>query len=197
MLKFKVGDKIKCVKSGRLARDGEVYTVADIWHGRYQSKSQYLRVAERLESHPHHAYCVDQFELVQDEPTYLTPEQVLQYFKEGRQGELEYFNPLRSTWKPYNDMGVYRVNDLFNSRWRVKPLPKTIDYYGTELPKPIDISKLGGSTVVYVPQLHRGTVNPITVASAKKYHFYKDALHFSTESDAKLVIDTLLKPFKQ
>lgn len=192
MSKFKIGDKVRCVRSYKdHVIEGCVYTVLDV------TGDMYLHVDTGDRIIGVGGYAADRFELVQDESEHLTPEQVLQYFKEGREGELEYFNPLRSAWKPYNDMGVYMINDLFNSHWRVRAVPKTIDYYGTELPKPIDISKLDGSTVVYVPQLHRGTVNPITVDRAKKYHFYKDALHFSTESDAKLVLDTILKPFKQ
>lgn len=189
MLKFKVGDKIKLVEvAGTIdLTEGKVYEVVYVGQDNYQHIID--DIGERS------WWRGSRFELVSSE--YLTPEEALQYFKEGRQGELEYIRPRCETWKVYNDIGVYMINDLFDSRWRVKPVPKTIDYYGTELPKPIDISTLDGSTVVYVPQLHRGAVNPITVARAKEYHFYEDALHFSTYEDAILVLDTLLKPFKQ
>ena len=188
MLKFKTGDKIKLVDAeGTIdMTEGKVYEIVGV------TPEGYPYIIDDVGDQGW--WNARRFKLV---PEYLTPEQVLQYFKEGRQDELEYFNPLRSAWKPYNDMGVYMINDLFNSRWRVKPVPKTIDYYGTELPKPIDISTLDGSTLVYVPQLHRGTVNPISVARAKKYHVHKDALYFSSYADAKLVLDTLRKPFKQ
>lgn len=197
MSKFKIGDEVKFSKRLYIAVDfdiGDTFRVTAV-----KCNGNNIEITPIDSKHrPFGTYTVDQFELVQNEPEYLTPEQVLQYFKEGRQGELECSSKVKASgWAellPNEDMYISQINER---KWRIKPVPKTINYYGTELPKPIDISKLDGSTVVYVPQIHRGTVNPITVERAKKYHFYKDALHFSTYEDAILVLDTVLKPFKQ
>ena len=187
MLKFKVGDKIKLVEvAGTIdLTEGKIYEVI------YVGQDGYPRIIDDIGERSW--WRGSRFELVSSE--YLTPEQVLQYFKEGRQGELEYFNPLRSAWKPYNDMGVYMINDLFNSRWRVKPVPKTIDYYGTELPKPTtktEAIKLG-LVEVYTVQLATMIVRGVSLDHIGE----SGVLCWASESDAKLVLDTLLKPFKQ
>ena len=190
MSKYKVGDVVR--RTGEdcaNVRKGMTYTVSGLSDA---GDTLYLGFGDK-------GYCSYNFELVQDESEYLIPEQVFKALQDKQ--ELQYMYEYTTGTGDYvvgwRDCSNPQFANILNRNWRIKPVPKTIDYYGTELPKPIDISKLDGSTVVYVPQLHRGTVNPITVARAKKYHFYKNALHFSTESDAKLVIDTLLKPFKQ
>lgn len=196
MLKFKVGDKIKYVKSWGLTRGGEVYTVADIWHGRYQTKSQYLRVVENLESYPHHSYGADKFELVTEEPEYLTPEQVLKALQDDpTKVEVQY--GISGEFVSVDTVHPITYTDITQGKWRFKQVPKTIDYYGTELPKPIDISDLDDSTEVYLVNLNLGKIYTVTVDRAKMTHLSKTALHFSTYEDAILVLDTILKPFKQ
>lgn len=192
MLKFKVGDKIICNSSSGSLKVGKIYTVAKIWKCRWLPEREYLQVLELLDEFEGHSYDVDSFELAIE---YLTPEQVLQYFKEGRQDELEYIQPNGVT---LNNMTEYTgLKYLFEGEWRVKSVPKTIDYYGTELPKPIDISDLDDSTEVYLVNLNQGKIYTVTVDRAKMTHLSKTALHFSTYEDAKLVLDTILKPFKQ
>lgn len=188
MSKFKIGDKIKLVDAEGTVdmTEGKVYEVVGFSSGGDPN------VIDDIGDQG--AWYARRFELVTE---YLTPEQVLQYFKEGRQGELEYFNPLRSAWKPYNDMGVYMINDLFNSHWRVKPVPKTIDYYGTELPKPItkDEAMSLGLDVVYKIILGLGTKGVICVSSLATGS--GDHLYFKSREDALLVREAILKPFKQ
>lgn len=191
MIKFKVGDAIKLVEvAGTLdLTEGKVYEVI------YVGQDGYPHIIDDIGERSW--WRASRFELVSSE--YLTPEQVFKALqdKQELQYQYEYTTPTGDHVVGWRDCSNPQFANILNRNWRIKPVPKTINYYGTELPKPIDISKLDGSTVVYVPQLHRDTVNPITVERAKKYHFYKDALHFSTYEDAILVLDTLLKPFKQ
>lgn len=190
MSKFKIGDKVRCIKSYRdHITIGCTYEVLDVTGGMYL----HVDTGDRIIGVG--GYAADRFELVQAESEYLTPEQVLQYFKEGRQSELEYIQPNGIT---LNNMTEYTgLKYLFEGEWRIKSVPKTIDYYGTELPKPIDISDLDESTIVYIPQLHRNSVYSMEVWEVKRLPYYGGSLHFSTYADARLVLDTIRKPFKQ
>lgn len=187
MSKFKIGAKVRCVKRYRdHVIEGRVYTVLDV------TGDMYLHVDTGDRIIGVGGYAADRFELVQDEPEYLTPEQVLQYFKEGRQGELERTSPDHIQW----EMASMNTHfwTVFNYKWRVKPVPKTIDYYGTELPKNItrEEAECEGLTTVY---RHRMGLEGVINTDVE--HMHKDRLYFRTEADAKLVLDTLLKPFKQ
>lgn len=134
---------------------------------------------------------MDQFELA--DPA-LTPEEVLQYFKEGRQHELVYSKYFANGWStlhPDEDMYIYQI---FKRTWRVKPAPKTINYYGTEIPKPVTKAEAvaEGLATVYRPQLvGEFKVEDVAVGFMLDYNIY-----FRTESEASQVVEVLLKPFK-
>ena len=187
MSKYKVGDVVR--RTGEdcaNVRKGMTYTVSGLSDA---GDTLYLGFGDK-------GYCSYNFELVQDEPEYLTPEQVLQYFKDGRQDELECSSKVKASgWAemlPNEDMYVSQINER---KWRVKPVPKTIDYYGTELPKPItkaEAIELGLKEVytVRLPTMFVGAVH-------LDYIGWSGVLCWATEDDAKLVLDVMLKPFKQ
>lgn len=186
MLKFKAGDKIKCIDARCTDNmtQGKVYTVTKVMN----DGDPYVLndVGEQ------DWWAARRFELVSE---YLTPEQVLQYFKEGRQDELEYIQPNGVT---LDSMSEYTgLKYLFEGKWRVKSVPKTIDYYGTELPKPItkaEAKKLG-LTAVWKLILGLGNYNAKMIINLDLD--IGDNLYFKSESDALVVREAILKPFKQ
>lgn len=191
MLKFKVGDKIKLVEvAGTIdLTEGKVYEV--VYVGQDNCPHIIDDIGERS------WWRGSRFELVSSE--YLTPEQVFKALqdKQELQYMYEYTTGIGDYVVGWRDCSNPQFANILNRNWRIKPVPKTIDYYGTELPKPIDISDLDESTVVYIPQLHRNSVYSMEVWEVKRLPYYGESLHFSTYADARLVLDTIRKPFKQ
>lgn len=187
MLEFKAGDKIKCIdaRGTNNMTQGKVYTVTKVMN----DGDPYVLNDVGAQDW----WAARRFELVSE---YLTPEQVLKALQDDpTKVEVKY--GINGEFVSADTAHPITYVDITQGKWRFKPVPKTIDYYGTELPKPIDISDLDESTVVYIPQLHRNSVYSMEVWEVKRLPYYGGSLHFSTYADARLVLDTIRKPFKQ
>lgn len=116
---FKVGDAVRCIDSyHNQITVGEVYTIESI-------EGEFLRVIYGGVYIGGYSYT--RFELVRD--PVLTPEEVLQYFKEKRQGELECIQP---NGLVLANMTEYTgVKYILEYKWRIKPhVPKIIERKG-------------------------------------------------------------------
>lgn len=187
MNKFKVGDAIVYSKFLYPRMDfciGDKFEVTEV----YDRTRIKIKPIGEYHTGTGGYFTVDQFELA--DPT-LTPEEVLQHFKEGRQHELDYTTPDGTTC---NVTDLLSIRYLTIGTWRVKPVPQTIDYYGTAIPKPVtkEEAEAENLSTVYRPQLageHK--VRHLFVDVMKDYNVY-----FRTESEALQVAEVLLKPFK-
>lgn len=189
MLKFKVGDKIKLVEvAGTIdLTAGKIYEVI------YVGQDGYPHIIDDIGERSW--WRDSRFELVSSE--YLTPEQVFKALqdKQELQYMYEYTTGIGDYVVGWRDCSNPQFANILNRNWRIKPVPKTIDYYGTELPKPItkaEAIKLG-LVEVYTVQLATMIVRGVSLDHIGE----SGVLCWATESDAKLVLDTLLKPFKQ
>ena len=188
MNKIKVGDLIvfkHALYPAVKFNIGDQFRVTAIY-GKTRIKIQ--SVDKTIDSYGY--YTTDQFELVD---AILTPEEVLQYFKEGRQHELEYTYPNGIV---LGYMSEYSgIKCILEGTWRVKPIPKTIDYYGTEIPKPVtkEEAEAEGLKVVYRPLLGRLEYLHLDVP----HELRSDGqLYFRTKEDAITVRKLMLKPFE-
>ena len=117
--KFKVGDTVRCVSSRHsYITLGRTYVIKDI-------QGEWYRV---ITDHGGlDGYREKAFELVEPNPV-LTPEEVLQYFKEKRQDELECIQP---NGLVLNNMTEYTgIKYIFEYTWRIKPEPEVIELNG-------------------------------------------------------------------
>lgn len=111
--KFKVGDRVRCVvtKFNRI-KCGRTYIIHKVEGAWY-----YVTTDDGYSD----AYLEYVFELMV-EAQVLTPEAVLQYFKEKRQGELECIQP---NGLVLDNMNEYTsVKYIFECKWRVKHKPE-------------------------------------------------------------------------
>lgn len=125
MSTFKVGDKVRCVSQSdaRGVEVGSIYTVKNPQFFKSKiHKDVYCMVLLEVDSSPYDKH----FELAQ-EPV-LTPEEVLQYFKEKRQDELECIQP---NGLVLDNMTEYTgVKYILEYKWRIKPVPEIIKANG-------------------------------------------------------------------
>lgn len=188
MSKFKRGDKVVCVQESKACGVvlGGRYTVKDPDYMRWEA-SRVSILLEEVGSCPYES-C---FELaIQDEPVVeyavLTTKEVTEYFLNGRENELEFLN------------GSYWSNALCNMAFcnikaRTFRMKKTtIDYYGTALPKPVDVNTLPVYDTVYA------IINGAVVGRSVSFILStcpQNPLLFSTRVEAELVLSTIYKPF--
>ena len=134
-------------------------------------------------------YYYDRFGLADPK---LTPEEVLQYFKEGRQHELDYTTPDGTTC---NVTDLLSIRYLTVGTWRIKP--KTIDYYGTDIPKPVtkEEAEAEGLKFVFRPTLLNPFNTNFKCTSVAPCNMVDNNIYFRTESEALQVAEVLLKPF--
>lgn len=125
--KFKVGDKVCCLYDNGASKRGQVYTIHKIWYNTTLRK-WCIQLVEHLTKLLHaHVHSADAYELVEPNPV-LTPEEVLQYFKEKRQYELECIQP---NGLVLNNMTEYTgIKYIFECTWRIKPEPEVIELNG-------------------------------------------------------------------
>ena len=119
MSTFKVGDTVRCINTGGYRRItvGKLYTVQEL-------TGKFLRVIDDGGNVGGYEYT--RFELVRDHV--LTPEEVLQYFKEKRQDKLECVQP---NGVVLDNMTEYTgVKYILEYKWRVKPVPEIIEANG-------------------------------------------------------------------
>lgn len=185
MSKFKIGDVVR--RTGEdcsNVRKGMTYTVSGLSDA---GDTLYLGFGDN----GYHSY---NFELVQAEPEYLTPEQVLKALQDDpTKVEVQY--GISGEFISADTVHPITYVDITQGKWRFKQVPKTIDYYGTELPKPIAKAEATarGYRFGYIPTLSSNTVNRIEL----KYLRDEVRYLYTTEVEAQLVLDTMTKPFKQ
>ena len=116
--KFKVGDTAYCINAGGYPITvGKLYTIKVI-------AGEFLRVTDDLGNVGGFSYT--HFELAHE--SVLTPEEVLQYFKEKRQDKLECVQP---NGVVLDNMTEYTgVKYILEYKWRIKPVPEIIEANG-------------------------------------------------------------------
>ena len=122
MSKFKVGDKVRCVKDTRAdgVRLGNVYTVEG--YDEHCRKYGCVLLVE-VRSSPYEA-C---FELVEHNPV-LTPEEVFDHLRKGTKLQWRYKDVDR--WQDCINSGNVQVRCILDSEWRIKPEPEVIELNG-------------------------------------------------------------------
>ena len=119
MSKFKVGDKVRCVKSGlAYITKGRVYEIValdDHWH----------RVVTDFGVVD--GYAADVFELVEPNPV-LTPEEVFEHLRKGTKLQMQI--PHSAKWVNVMDARYATYEDITNKVWRIKPEPEVIELNG-------------------------------------------------------------------
>lgn len=117
MNKFKVGDKVRCVKSGLpYITKGRVYEIVsadDYWHRIVTD----FGVVD--------GYSADVFELVESNPV-LTPEEVFEHLRKGTR--LQYRQ--EASPKGWRDCSNPHFSNILNREWRIKPEPEVIELNG-------------------------------------------------------------------
>ena len=198
MSKFKVGDAVKFSKRLYISVDfniGDTFRVTAV-----KCNGNNIEITPIDSKHrTFGTNTVDQFELVQNEPEYLTPEQVfkaLQY-KQELQYQYEYTTPTGDYVVGWRDCSNPQFANILNRNWRIKPVPKTIDYYGTELPKPITKAEAKELGLNAVYKLMLGLGDNLVKRITNLDHDIGDNLYFKTAEDALLVREAVLRPFKQ
>ena len=93
------------------------------------------------------------------------------------------------------DVNPNRLTVTMIGRLDFRQKPSTIDYYGTALPKPIDVHKTKVKTV-YGISMTNHKVYPCALGTARVNKSKGYGLYWEHESQARQVYDTLMKPFK-
>lgn len=191
MRKFKSGDKVVCVDetmANGVALGGR-YTIDD---PNYKPHLHSGRVS--LVELPHVAPLESRFMLaIQDDPVaefaVLSTKEVVEYFLNSRENELEYLNAPYGWVTTFASMAFHHIK---TKQFRVKKT--TVDYYGTALPKPLVLDALQDTDIVYAVQmLGSGSVLEGTVRFSKTHP--EHLLTYRTREEAQLVFDTMYKPF--
>ena len=122
MSKFKVGDKVRCVKPTLAVgvEVGGVYTFRGINH-----KSEFGTHVELAEvrSTP----TTDVLELVQRDAV-LTPEEVFEHLRKGTQLQLQ--NSHSGKWYDVVAPQYASYEEITTKQWRIKPEPEVIELNG-------------------------------------------------------------------
>ena len=118
MSKFKVGDKVRCVKSGlSYITKGRIYEIVsqeDHWH----------RVL--TDTGVVDGYSGDVFELVEPNPV-LTPEEVFKHLLEGKQLQMRTQD---GSWWNIEEPTYISYAYMTTKEWRIKPEPEVIELNG-------------------------------------------------------------------
>lgn len=172
MNKFKSGDQVRCVNDFGSTRikTGGIYTV-ERYDGEYT----------KLVDHPT-KYYTHRFEPVAvNVPIGLPPEEVAKALLQGK--ALEYYHD--GAWHKIRKPKSVAINFIESSTFRYAA--ETMDYYGTEIPKPLDQYPNEGS--VYGISLTKHQVYKCSVRKRL------GQLHFSTPEQAQEALTAILKPF--
>lgn len=89
-----------------------------------------------------------------------------------------------------DSMTIAMINRL---DFRLKPLE--MDFYGITIPAPIDVDLTQNKTV-YGVSINNNKVYPCSISTARVNQSKGYGLYWETEGNAKLVLETLTKPFK-
>lgn len=123
MAKFKVGDKIRCVKPSAAigVHVGKVYTVKG-YNAHCRDYGCVLLI--EVDSNPYEAY----FELVQEDAV-LTPEEVFEHLRKGT--KLQWCCRSTLNWLDHSgELHRIKLNELIDYGWRIKPEPEVIELNG-------------------------------------------------------------------
>ena len=124
-MKFKVGDKIKCVDRTDLQyiELGEVYTVQNV-------VGEYITLKEISLSH---RYSDHWFERVSIQEV-LTPEEVFEHLRKGTKLEVFGRHNTRTgsieKWLDAPPVDLITYNTIVTQQWRIKPEPEIIELNG-------------------------------------------------------------------
>jgi hypothetical protein len=119
MSKFKVGDKVRCVKAGlRYITEGCIYEI-DTVNGKFYHVITDCGLRN--------SYYWNVFELVEPNLV-LTPEEVFEHLRKGTKLQLQ--NSHSGKW--YNVVAPEYVSyvEITTKQWRVKPEPEVIELNG-------------------------------------------------------------------
>lgn len=174
MNKFKSGDQVRCVNDGGSGyiKTGDIYTVE-------RSDGIYTK----LVGYPL-KYYTHRFEPAMiNVPIGLAPEEVAKALLQGK--ALEYFHD--GTWHKIRNPKSVAINFIESSTFRYAA--ETMDYYGTEIPKPT-AKPLEVHDTLYWVNLRLSKVCKSTIINARKNQPYWD-----TPEQAQEALTAILKPF--
>ena len=122
MSKFKVGDKVRCMRESAAVgvQVGKVYTVKG--YNTHCRKFGWVLLVE-VDSSPFEA-C---FELVEHNPV-LTPEEVFEHLRKGT--KLQFQNSYSGHWYDVIAPQYVSYEEITTKQWRIKPEPKVIELNG-------------------------------------------------------------------
>lgn len=190
MSKFKHGDKVVCVQASKALGVvlGGRYTINNPDWSPQVGRHTRVELLELPDARP----LESRFELaIQDEPVaeyaVLSTKEVVEYFLNSRENELEYLNAPYGWVTTFASMAFHHIK---TKQFRVKKT--TIDYYGTALPKPVDVNTLPVYDTVYA------IINGAVVGRSVSFILStcpQNPLLFSTRVEAELVLSTIYKPF--
>lgn len=117
MSKFKVGDKVRCVRdSSKYLTKGSVYEIVSVWNRWYRVVTD-NGLVDGYEEHT--------FELV-GRNSVLTPEEVFEHLLKG--AKLQYKQ--EASPKGWRDCSNPQFANILNRVWRIKPEPEIIELNG-------------------------------------------------------------------
>lgn len=177
MNKFKSGDQVRYVNDGGsfYLKTGGVYTVE-------RCDDEYVKLVDYGTD-----YYIHHFEpVVVNVPSGLPPEEVAKALLQGK--NLEYYHQDQRTeecWHKVRNPKTVSISFMQSGVFRYAA--ETMDYYGVEIPKPLDQYPSDGS--VYGISLTKHQVYKCSVRKRL------GQLHFSTPEQAQEALTAILKPF--
>lgn len=177
MSKFKSGDQVRCVDADGIdyIKVGGIYTV-ELYEGKY---TKLLGC--------HIKYFSYRFEpVVVNVPSGLPPEEVAKALLQGK--ALEYYHKDNRTdecWHKVRNPKFVAINFIESSVFRYAV--ETMDYYGTEIPKP-STKPLNTVDKLYWVDMR--------VSKVKQSHYNREGvLYWDTPEQAQEALTAILKPF--
>lgn len=119
MSKFKVGDKVRCVISGRedltYGRIYEIISISDTWY-------RVLNDNDLVDGYAEGLFESLAYNII------LTPEEVFGHLSKGTKLQWRYKDADR--WQDCINSGNVQVRCILDSQWRIKPEPEVIELNG-------------------------------------------------------------------
>lgn len=119
IMKFKVGDKVRCVVDSSNISIGTEYTVVSVCPHKH-----WYRVVNDLDTVD--GYTADKFFLVQEDAV-LTPEEVFEHLRKGT--KLQHLHGTYG-WKDVTTPNELYYEDICSEQFRIKPEPEVIELNG-------------------------------------------------------------------